>query len=158
MKRPPLSLVLFLAVLAPLPAFAGDLDLSGYASSWTQDCKGSACSLPVPGERNRPVSLKLGLPGSPGEAASAFLPLELGLGRAGALKVSLSFFAVCPYVGGAGCPGRYFQAQAVLSGPAGAFCAGAFNLADFSPFPVLMCAGITPDGTRFGLTLHRTPL
>ena len=53
------------------------------------------------------------------------------------------------------CPGRYFQAQVSLSGAAEAFCSAALNVADFSPFPVLMCAGARKPGQRVGITLHR---
>ncbi len=47
------------------------------------------------------------------------------------------------------------QAQVSLSGPAGAFCASAFNADHFFPFPVIMCAGSSADGKRFGVTPPR---
>ena len=134
---------------APEPA----MELKGYLSSWTQSCPGGACSLPKPGERNR-----LGLPSSPGEASAVKTFQELALPGGGVLSAGLDFFAICPYAGRGNCAGRYFQAQVSLSGPAGAFCAAALNPGDFDPFPVLMCAGLAPDGTRFGVTLHRLPL
>lgn len=150
--------MVLLALFLALPARAAEMELKGYVSSWIQDCTGTSCSLPRPSERNRPVLLRLTLPDSPGQASSAISIQELALPGETALGASLSFFSICPYVGLSGCAGRYFQAQAVLTGPAGAFCAAAFNLQDFSPFPVLMCAGSGPGGTRYGLTLHRNPL
>ena len=157
------KIILFAAFLTaqPLAALQGGpgLALDGYISAWVQDCPAGACALPKPGERNRKVSLPLALPGAPGEAAAARSSETLSLGADGELKAELSFYAICPYGGkGESCSGRYFQAQVVLSGPAGAFCASAFNADDFSPFPVMMCAGTAPDGRRFGLTLHRKPL
>lgn len=138
---------------------APGLELAGYLSAWTQDCPAGVCALPRPGERNRRVSLPLALPGAPGEAAAARAAETLDLGGDGELKAELVFYAICPYGGkGDSCAGRYFQAQITLSGPAGAFCASALNADDFSPFPVLMCAGTAPGGRRFGLTLHRNPL
>ena len=133
------------------------LEIRGYISSWTQDCAGKTCSLPKPGERNRPVILSLGLPSSPGEATSVNTTETLKLPDGSDLSVGLDLFGICPYGGLTGCAGRYFQAQVSLSGPAGAFCAAALNPGDFDPFPVLMCAGARPDGTRFGITLHRLP-
>jgi len=113
----------------------------------------------VPGERNKPVLLALKPPSEPGQAAAAQASETLLLpGGGGELKVELSFYAVCPYGGAPGsCAGRYFQAQAAISGPAGAFCSAALNLEDFLPFPVLTCAGALP-GRRFGITLHRKAL
>ncbi len=151
-----------LLLMLALPAAAGRaeaLELSGYVSAWTQDCSGASCALPVPGQRNLPVTLALGEPSSPGQAAAAHSSRVLSLGADGELKAELSFYAVCPYGGAPGtCAGRYFQAQAVLSGPAGAFCSAALNLEDFLPFPVLTCAGVGQAGRRFGLTFHRKPL
>lgn len=150
------------ALLLAVPALAatGSLELKGYLSAWTQSCRGKACELPRPGERNRPVSLALGLPSAPGEAAAASREARLLLPGGGELAVDLDLYAVCPYGGapGADCAGRYFQAQASLSGPAAAFCSAALNEKDFAPFPVLTCAGIAADGTRYGVTLHRQPL
>ncbi|PJA16217.1 MAG: hypothetical protein COX65_03045 [Elusimicrobia bacterium CG_4_10_14_0_2_um_filter_56_8] len=163
-----------------------ELELRGYISAWTQDCAGSSCQLPKPGERNRPVLLRLALPAAPGEAVAAVASERLVLPGGGELQADINFYAICPYVGKSGlaspgplplsggalgeyaergmsaqepknCAGRYFQAQVSLSGRAGAFCAAALNAVDFTPFPVLICAGAAPDGTRFGLTLHRQP-
>lgn len=143
-----------------LPAAEGGavMELSGYISSWTQDCQGSACGLPRPGERNRPVRLRLGLPSSAGEASSAHAAEKLALPDGAELPADVAFYAVCPYGGNKDCAGRYFQVQVSLSVPAGAFCASALNAGDFAPFPVMMCAGLAPGGTRYGVTLHRDPL
>ncbi|MBI4350942.1 MAG: hypothetical protein HY550_05850 [Elusimicrobia bacterium] len=155
------KLILAFSLLAqPLAAAVGEpaLELKGYVSAWTQDCSGASCQLPKPGERNRPVTLRLALPASPGEAAAAHAAEKLAVPGAGELPVDINFYAVCPYGGKENCAGRYFQAQVSLSGPAGAFCAAALNTADFAPFPVLMCAGSSSDGRRLGVTLHRLPL
>ncbi|HNW43089.1 MAG TPA: hypothetical protein PKI19_01200 [Elusimicrobiales bacterium] len=167
--------LLLCASLFLLPAFspaqlssrdgAEPLELSGYISSWTQDCGGGRCSLPRPGVVNRPVRLRLGLPSAPGEASAAAASEKDLLETGGELSAEISFYAVCPYVGrggaaqpGAGtCAGRYFQAQVTLSGTAEAFCSAALNDADFSPWPVLMCAGAAGPGLRAGVTLHRRP-
>ncbi len=155
MKKIPLALAFLAAVACPAAAF----ELSGYVSAWTQDCSGGSCALPVPGQRNLPVTLTLGEPSGPGQAAAAHSSVALTLGEAGELLAELDFYALCPYGGAPGtCAGRYFQAQAAISGPAGAFCSSALNLEDFLPFPVLTCAGIGPAGRRFGLTFHRRPL
>lgn len=180
--------LIFCALLFSLPAlfcaqlssFAGGepLELGGYISAWTQDCTGGKCSLPRPGEVNRPVRLRLGLPSSPGEAAVAGVS-EKFVQEAGAeLAAEINLYAVCPYVGknsAAGstqreeksplsvplsedkCAGRYFQAQVSLSGVAEAFCSAALNYADLSPWPVLLCAGSARPGQRAGVTLHRRP-
>ncbi|OGR67541.1 MAG: hypothetical protein A2081_06455 [Elusimicrobia bacterium GWC2_61_19] len=157
------TIIMLLAALLALPAAAAalesDTEISGYLSAWTQDCAGASCALPVPGERNRPVLLRLALPAAPGEVSTVRVSRTLSLGEGLDLPVEITFYAVCPYGGAPGtCAGRYFQAQAVLSGPAGAFCASALNAADFFPFPVLMCAGTSAGGRRFGVTLHRQPL
>ncbi len=154
MKKILIALAALLA--SPVTAAVGgpELELKGYISSWTQDCAGASCSLPVPGERNVPVTLRLALPSAAGEAAAAHFSKKMQL-PGGELSVELDFYAICPYVGKDACAGRYFQAQARLDGPAGAFCAAALNSGDFSPFPVLMCAGAAPGGRRFGITLHR---
>lgn len=157
MKKISIALAALLA--APVTAAVGEteLELKGYISAWTQDCSGTSCSLPVPGERNVPVALRLALPASAGEASAAHASEKLAL-AGGELSADLDFYAICPYVGKQACAGRYFQAQVRLDGPAGAFCAAALNAADVSPFPVIMCAGALPGGRRFGLTLHRQPL
>lgn len=135
------------------------LAITGYLSAWTQDCQGASCALPAPGERNRPVLLRLVMPSAPGEASAAHASETLSLGAAGEILAEINFYAICPYGGAPGtCAGRYFQAQVSLSGPAGAFCAAAFNAPDFAPFPVLMCAGTSAAGRRFGVTLHRRTL
>ena len=136
----------------------GELELSGFISAWTQDCPGGACQLPRPGERNRPVSLRLALPSSPGEASAAHIAVKLLLPGGAEQPADLNFYAVCPYGGKEDCAGRYFQAQLSIDGPAGAFCASTLNAADFAPFPVLMCAAADKAGRRFGITLHRQPL
>lgn len=144
----------------PLAAASGEngVELTGYVSSWTQDCKGTVCQLPKPGQRNVPVKLHLALPSAPGEASAAYVSVKLALPEEGGLPAELNFYAICPYGGKDGCAGRYFQAQVSLSGPAAAFCASAFNEGDFSPFPVIMCAGASAEGKRYGVTLHRQPL
>lgn len=153
------ALLTALLLCAAVPAAAEPpLELAGYISSWTQDCQGASCSLPVPGERNRPLDLRLAPPAEPGQAAVARASETLVLGEHGEIKAELAFYAICPYGGVPGsCAGRYFQVQAVLSGPAGAFCSAALNIEDFLPFPVLTCAGAVP-GRRFGITLHRKAL
>lgn len=154
-----LIIVLLLAA-QPITAAVGEneLELKGFISAWTQDCSGGGCQLPVPGERNRPVTLRLALPAAPGEASAAHAAEILLLPGGGELPAEMTFYAICPYGGKENCAGRYFQAQVSLSGPAGAFCASALNAADFAPFPVLMCAGSPQGGRRIGITLHRQPL
>jgi hypothetical protein len=155
------ALIIAAAVFLAQPAAAAeaDLEINGYLSAWTQACEGVSCALPVPGERNRPVRLRLAMPSAPGEASAAHASETLAFGPGGDLRAEINFYAICPYGGAPGtCAGRYFQAQVTLSGPAGAFCAAALNAPDFSPFPVLMCAGTGSNGLRFGLTLHRQPL
>lgn len=156
------NIIISLALLAqPLAAATGEgpLELKGYLSAWTQDCSGSSCALPKPGERNRPVSLRLALPANPGEAAAAHTSEKLLLPGGGELVADLNLYAICPYGGAPGsCAGRYFQAQVSLSGPAAAFCAAALNAGDMDPFPVLMCAAPGRDGLRLGVTLHRQPI
>lgn len=152
-----------LAALMAQPAASAagepDLEIKGYLSAWTQDCGGASCSLPVPGQGNHPVLLRLPLPLAPGEVSTVRASENLNLGEGLEISAGISFYAICPYGGAPGtCAGRYFQAQVTLSGPAGAFCASALNAPDFSPFPVLMCAGVSAGGRRFGLTLHRQPL
>jgi hypothetical protein len=105
-----------------------------------------------------PVRLLLARPTAPGEAAAAYTSVKLVLPDGGELPAELNFYAICPYGGKDSCAGLYFQAQVSLTGPAGAFCASAFNSGDFSPFPVIMCAGSSAEGKRYGVTLHRQPL
>lgn len=153
--------VLLACLLAPaLPAAAAELplELTGYVSAWTQNCAGSSCALPVPGQRNYPVNLSLALPDTPGQAAAAHFTAPLLLVDGEEVTAELTLYAVCPYGSAPGtCAGRYFQAQVLLSGPSGAFCSASLNLQDFAPFPVLMCAGTSPT-RRFGITLHRKAL
>lgn len=157
MKKISIALAALLAAPAAAAPGGPEIELKGYLSSWTQDCSGPSCALPVPGERNVPVTLRLALPASAGEASAAHAAKKFAL-PGGELSADLDFYAVCPYVGREACAGRYFQAQVRLDGPAGAFCASALNAADFDPFPVIMCAGSLPGGRRFGVTLHRQPL
>ncbi len=158
MKRP--LLILAVLITRPIAASVGEpgLELSGYLSAWTQECPDGKCGLPVPGERNHPVTARLSLPSVPGEAAASSACETLAL-DGGEIKVRLDFYAVCPYAGKTEtCPGRYFQAQVLVSGPAGAACSAALNAADFAPFPVLTCAGAAEGGRRYGVTLHRIPV
>ena len=150
-----------------LPASGKEyLELSGYLSSWTQDCSGAKCALPAPAAVNRPVSLRLALPVSPGGAAVAESSGTFPAGPAGELAAEVKVYAICPYAGrnaepsagAAVCAGRYFQVQVSLSGAAEAFCSAALNAADLSPWPVIMCAGAPRPGLRAGITLHRLPL
>ena len=155
------NIIIALALLAqPLAAATGEatLELNGYLSAWTQDCSGASCALPKPGERNRPVALRLALPANPGEAAAARASEKLLLPGGEELAVDLDLYAVCPYGGEPGsCAGRYFQAQVSLAGAVSAFCSAALNAGDIAPFPVLMCAAPGKDGARRGVTLHRLP-
>ncbi len=164
-----------LALLPLLPGFFSaqslpspgkeQLELSGYISSWTQDCSGAGCALPAPASVNRPVNLRLGLPSAPGEAAVAASSGTFAAGAAGELTAEVKVYALCPYAGGgsgapdgpAACAGRYFQVQVSLSGAAEAFCSAALNARDLSPWPVVMCAGAPRPGLRAGVTLHRRP-
>jgi hypothetical protein len=153
--------VLLACLLAPaLQAAAAEppLELTGYVSAWTQSCAGSSCALPSPGQRNFPLALILALPSEPGQAAAAHVSAPLLLPGGGEITAEITLFGVCPYGSAPGtCAGRYFQAQVLLTGPAGAFCSASLNLQDFAPFPVLMCAGTSPE-RRFGITLHRKAL
>ena len=141
------------------------LELSGYISSWTQDCSGAKCALPAPTAVNRPVNLRLALPSRPGEASVADAAGIFPAGPAGELAAEVKLYAICPYAGGgaeprsstAACAGRYFQVQVSLSGAAEAFCSAALNAADLAPWPVIMCAGAPRPGLRAGITLHRRP-
>lgn len=156
MNKPLFAALFLLAV--PASASEAPLELSGFVSAWTQDCAGASCALPVPGQRNQPLDLTLALPTEPGQAAAAHSSQALSLPEGGELKAEITLYAICPYGSAPGvCAGRYFQVQVLVSGPAGAFCSASLNLQDFSPFPVLMCAGTSP-GRRFGITLHRKAL
>ncbi len=142
----------------PFPVSAGGtpLKLSGYVSVWTQDCSGGGCQLPVAGQSDAPLNVSLSVPSVSGQASAVRASLNLALPGGARLPVEMDFYAVCPSTGDA-CPGRYFQVQVSLSGPARAFCASSLNAGDFLPFPVVMCAGISADGRRYGVTLHRRP-
>ena len=105
------------------------------------------------------------LPDGPGQAQRKEVIENFTVAGLGELKVRLVFYAICPY-GAAllkgtalshaeGCPSRYFQVQAELSGAAAAFCAASLNAGDFLPFPVFMCAASPAPGRRLGVTLHR---
>ena len=99
-----------LALLPLLPGFFSaqslpspgkeQLELSGYISSWTQDCSGAGCALPAPASVNRPVNLRLGLPSAPGEAAVAASSGTFAAGAAGELTAEVKVYALCPYAGG----------------------------------------------------------
>ncbi len=132
--------------------------VAGHLSVWTQDCPGGACAIPQGAAPARTVKFEMALPASAGEARTKTVVEKFDLAGAGRLRVKLSFYSVCPYGSVEGCPARYFQVQAELSGAADAFCAASLNAADFLPFPVLMCAGNFLPGKRLGVTLHRQPL
>ena len=152
------------------------LPLNGYVSVWSQDCTAAdgSCATPLPLVKNRAIAFELSLPPAPGQAQPGAVKEIFSLPQAGELSLTLKFYAVCPYAarslaadgppkaeqaGAAGtCPALYFQAQAELTGAAGAFCAAAFNEKDFVPFPVLICGGDKTRGIRFGITLHREKL
>jgi len=151
-------LACLLASVLPAAAAELPLELNGYVSAWTQSCAGSSCALPVPGQRNFPLALTLALPVEPGQAAAAHSSQALSLPDGGELKAEITLYAICPYGSAPGvCAGRYFQVQVLIPGPSGAFCSASLNLQDFSPFPVLVCAGTSPE-RRFGITLHRKAL
>lgn len=143
----------------PLKGSARDAAaVAGHLSVWTQDCPGGACAIPQGAAPARTVKFEMALPASAGEARAKTVVEEYDLAGAGRLRVKLSFYSVCPYGSVEGCPARYFQVQAELSGAADAFCAASLNAADFFPFPVFMCAGNYLPGKRLGVTLHRQPL
>lgn len=142
------------------------LDFSGYISSWRQACD-RECALPVGEEQNKPVSFKLRLPVSPGEAGVARFSREFHFsGDSGIERLEVNFviYAICPRetVPDANdpCPLRYFQTQIEIKGDARAFCGASINLDDAFPFPVLMCAGVSRNdpSRRLGVSLHRIPL
>lgn len=112
--------------------------------------------MPAAGQSDAPLNLSLSVPSVPGQASAARASLKLALPGGAQLPVEIDLYAVCPSTVDA-CPDRYFQVQVSLSGPARAFCASSLNAGDFLPFPVVMCAGISADGRRYGVTLHRRP-
>lgn len=160
----------------PAKASSG-VHLRGFVSSWVQDCA-SGCGLPAGVEKNDPVSAELALPEAPGTFTKAdFVRRFKFEGFAEPLVLAAAVYAICPQgaqaPGGtrhvsnsaalyfakqsAGCPGRYFQVQAALSGAAGALCGASLNEADAVPFPVLTC-GAPAGSKKIGITLHRIPL
>ncbi|MFA6318714.1 MAG: hypothetical protein WC943_15000 [Elusimicrobiota bacterium] len=166
------------AVSVPYPGTpaAGALELKGFVSFWTQDCR-NGCGLPKPATASLAVELRLPLPSTSGEASSASFGRKADLGPSSALMAKVTAFAICPRrtgqegsttrrdqtgsaTSGESCPGRYFQVQVELSGAAEAFCAMSMDEHDLAPFPVLMCAGMSTSEptTRLGVTLHRTAL
>jgi len=147
--RPPQNLSGTAAVTAPGASAAG------FISLWSQDCSADSCGLPQPLAPAREVSFDMALPNGPGQAQRKEVLESFILPGAGELKVRLSFYSICPYGAAEGCPSRYFQVQAELSGAAAAFCAASLNAGDFLPFPVFMCAGVPMPGKRLGITLHR---
>ncbi|HAH31111.1 MAG TPA: hypothetical protein DCL44_02230 [Elusimicrobia bacterium] len=157
------------------------LPLNGYVSVWSQDCSSEPCAIPLPLLTNRTIAFELSLPQYPGQARHIAVKEIFSLPEEKELSLKLDFYALCPYAAAkssvadsvrgprqasvtvadsaiGSCPALYFQSQAELSGAAGAFCAAAFNENDFTPFPVLMCAGARTRGIRFGITLHRQQL
>jgi len=151
-------------ILAPLnaPAAAKPQDVktpgvsaSGFISLWSQDCSAGQCGLPQPLVPAREVAFEMVLPDMPGQARRKEITEDFTVAGLGELKVKLVFYAICPYGAAEGCPSRYFQVQAELSGAASAFCAASLNAGDFLPMPVFMCAGVPTPGKRLGITLHR---
>ncbi len=129
-------------------------EFHGFLSSWERVDNG----LPQPKILDRAVTLKVRIPGKPGEAALGRLEEMLG-----DLGVGISIYAICPHgsplASDGSCEKLYFQVQTALSGKTKAFCASALSRHDALPFPVQQCAGPDPDDqTRlFGVTLHRIP-
>ena len=129
---------------------------AGFISVWTQDCFAGPCGLPQSAMPARKAAFDMVLPDGPGSAQVKEVRENFVLEGLGELNVRLSFYAVCPFGAAEGCPSRYFQVQAELSGAAAAFCAASLNAPDFLPFPVFMCAGLTAPGRRLGITLSRS--
>lgn len=139
---------------AAFAAPAATVEFTGYLSSWSRAEGG----IPTPGIVDRKVSIKMGIPGNPGEATTASLSMELdGLG------VGLSLFAICPHGSPLGADGSceklYFQVQTALSGRAKAFCASSLSRHDALPFPVQQCGApdLDDESRTVGVTLHRDP-
>ena len=130
--------------------------VSGFISVWTQDCSDGCCGLPQGVLPAKEVAFDMVLPDQPGYTQVKKVWESFTVEGLGELKVRLSFYSVCPLGAAEGCPSRYFQTQAELSGAVRAFCAVSLNAADFLPFPVFMCAGILPSGSRLGITLSRS--
>ena len=141
---------------AQLPGVeAPGVSAAGFISLWSQDCSAEQCSLPQALMPARKVAFEMVLPNGPGQAQRKEVVETFAVPGFGELKVRLNFYAICPYGAAEGCPSRYFQVQAELSGPAAAFCAASLNAGDFLPFPVFMCAANPAPGKRLGVTLHR---
>lgn len=139
---------------------ARSVTLSGFASSWAQDCSGE-CGIPTGVVKNEALSAELGLPEKAGEFRMVSFVRKFAYEGLGELVMKTAVYAVCPRGGTPTaedpCPGRYFQVQTELSGLAGAVCGAMVNEKDILPFPVLTCGA--PVGTRkVGVTLHRVPL
>ncbi|MBI5622945.1 MAG: hypothetical protein HY924_04115 [Elusimicrobia bacterium] len=151
-------------VAVPYGAGEGGLELKGLLSFWTQDCT-KGCGLPRPAGPSQHATASLVIPSHSGEAASTKVQGEAELEAQGKLKAGIAVYAVCPRTTRApgatsSCPGLYFQVQVELSGAAQAFCGAALDSHDISPFPVLVCGGMskTTPGMRLGITLHRAAL
>jgi len=145
-----------LAGAARLPdGVAPGVSAAGFISLWAQDCSAEQCALPLGLMPARKVAFEMVLPNGPGQAQRKEVIENFTVAGLGELKVRLSFYSICPYGASEGCPSRYFQVQAELSGAASAFCAASLNAGDFLPFPVFMCAANSAPGKRLGITLHR---
>jgi hypothetical protein len=134
---------------------APGVSAAGFISLWSQDCSAQQCALPQGLMPARKVAFEMVLPNGPGQAQRKEVIENFAVEGLGELKVKLSFYSICPYGASEGCPSRYFQVQAELSGAAAAFCAASLNAGDFLPFPVFMCAADYAPGKRLGITLHR---
>ena len=148
---------------APVPSElpsvkAPGVSAAGFISVWTQDCSAGGCGLPQGVMPARKAAFDMVLPDGPGSAQVKEIRENFTVEGLGKLNVRLSFYAICPFGAAEGCPSRYFQVQAELSGAASAFCAASLNAADFLPFPVFMCAGVPAAGRRLGITLSRGPI
>jgi hypothetical protein len=130
---------------------------SGFVSSWQKNA-----ALPVPVERNIPVSFVLPAVNQPGTFRVFRRSFNLTFGQELA-SAELAVYAICPQNGvveNGVCKTRYFQVQLELSGAVNAFCSASLNGADAIPFPVMTCAGrsAADSRTKFGITLHRDKL
>ncbi|MEI7530113.1 MAG: hypothetical protein WCK76_14340 [Elusimicrobiota bacterium] len=153
-----------MGTIQPAKDAAPGVSAAGFISLWSQDCSAGQCALPQGLMPARKVAFEMVLPNGPGQAQRKEVVENFTVEGFGELKVRLVFYAICPYgalpkettIGRAeGCPSRYFQVQAELSGAAAAFCAASLNAGDFLPFPVFMCAASPEPGKRLGVTLHR---
>ena len=132
--------------------------VAGFISLWTQDCSTTPCALPQGVMPARKAVFDMALPSGPGQAQVKVVRESFTVEGLGELNVRLSFYAICPFGASEGCPSRYFQVQAELSGAVLALCAASLNAGDFLPFPVFMCAGVPAPGRRVGITLSRREL